>query len=70
MRKYDELLDKVRYAITKDIVNGLEIYFTYETEDEIANIEIYDNWTNKVLNSYTYDFMNIDIISKDYPQFF
>ena len=70
MRKYDELLDKVRDAITKDIVNGLEIYFTYETEDEIANIEIYDNWTNKVLNSYTYDFMNIDIISKDYPQFF
>jgi hypothetical protein len=70
MRKDDKLLETVHNAIVKDNVNGLHIYFSYETPDEVAHIEIYDTWVNKVIDSYTDYRMTIGLISKDYPQFF
>jgi hypothetical protein len=70
MRAHDELLETVHNAIVKDNVNGLYIYLNYETQDEVAHIEIYDTWQNKFVDSYTDDRMNIELIAKDYPQFF
>jgi hypothetical protein len=59
MRAHDELLEIVRKAVIINNTNGLHIY-----------LEIYDTWVNKVVDSYTDDRMNIELISKDYPQFF
>ena len=70
MRAHDELLEIVRKAVIINGTNGLHIYFTYETPDEVAHIEIYDTWVNKVVDSYTDYRMTIGLISKDYPQFF
>ena len=70
MRAHDELLEIVRKAVIINSTNGLHIYFTYETPDEVAHIEIYDEWLDKVIYSYTDDRMTVELISKDYPQFF
>ena len=70
MRAHDELLEIVRKAVVINGTNGLHIYFTYETLDEVAYIEIYDESLDKVIDSYTDDRINIELIAKDYPQFF
>tara|TARA_R110000796_G_scaffold81691_4_gene179761 strand:- start:121 stop:345 length:225 start_codon:yes stop_codon:yes gene_type:complete len=70
MREQDELLDKVQKAIVNDRVNGLDIYCTYETFDEIAHIEVYKINKGRVIDCYTNERMTVEIISKDYPQFF
>ena len=70
MRKDDILLEAVHNAVVNDGINGLDIIFNYESPDEIAHIEIYDNLPGKVLDSYTGERMNIELISKDYPEFF
>jgi len=70
MREQDKLIETVQKAIVTNSVNGLDIYFTYETFDEIAHIEIVETKTSIVLDSYTDDHISVEIISKDYPQFF
>ena len=70
MRKYDKLVGVVQDEVIENNINGLQIFFSYETPVEVAYIEIYDNLTGKVIDSYTDDRMTIELISKDYPQFF
>ena len=70
MRKYDKLVGVVQDEVIENNINGLQIFFSYETPVEVAYIEIYDNLTGKVIDSYTDDSMTIELISKDYPQFF
>ena len=48
----------------------MEIYCTYETFDEIAHIEVYKINKGRVIDCYTNERMTVEIISKDYPQFF
>jgi len=70
MRQFDDLLWKVQQAVKIDKVGTKEIYFTYETPDEVAHIEVYDVATEKTLDSYTGFRLTVEVISEKYPQFF
>ena len=70
MRPDDKLLEAVQNAVAKNRVGDLEIFFEYESPDEIAHIEIYKDGKNRPFAVFTYNDMTVETISKDYPQFF
>jgi hypothetical protein len=70
MRTNDKLVEAVQNAVVKNQVGDLEICFEYESQEEIAHIEIYKDGKNRPLDVFTYDDMTVENISKGYPQFF
>lgn len=63
-------LEKVMDSLKSHVVGNLEIIFSYENEEEDAYIEVWDTDKNKVAESYSHESIGIDILKRDFPEFY
>ena len=68
--KQNQKLEKVMDSLKSHAVGNLEMVFSYENEDSNSYIEIWDTDKNKIVESYTHETIDIDILKADYPEFF
>jgi hypothetical protein len=70
MKKDDELIEILQKQVLNYTVKDLEICFVYESQDEIGRVEIFNKVENKNVKVFIGDQINIEFISKIFPQFF
>ena len=70
MKTDDELIEILQKEVLNYTVKDLEIYFVYETQDEIGRVGIFNTVENKNVKVFIGDQINIEFITKTYPQFF
>jgi len=68
--KQNQKLEKVMDSLKSHAVGNLEMVFSYENEDSNSYIEIWDTDKEKILESYTHESIDIDILKIDFPEFF